>query len=78
MKGVPRKDVIVTQDTIIFKLLASKNKVLLVWGDPFLVLDFGRDILDGVRTFHFKSDGLACECLDEDYRHSLRYRSVFA
>ena len=60
------QDIVVTQGTTIFKLFASKNQALLVWVEPFLVLDLGLDIADGVSTFHFKSDGPACECLDED------------
>jgi hypothetical protein len=30
-------------------LLSGKDQTLLVWGDSLLVLDFGFDILDGVR-----------------------------
>ena len=33
---------------------------------PFLVLDFGLDVVDGVRRLHLEGDGLAREGLDED------------
>ena len=45
---------------------ATIDQVLLVWGDALLVLDLGLDIYNGVRSFHFKSDGLAGDGLDED------------
>ena len=66
VKGGLFVDVVVTQGTPIFKQLASKVQALLVWGDAHLVLDLGPDIFDGVISFHFKSDGLAGEGLDED------------
>ena len=66
MKGGLFLDVVVTHGMLIFKRLASKQQVLLVWGDALLVLDLGLDIFDGVISFHFKSDGLAGEGLDED------------
>ena len=59
-------DVVVTQSTSILKLLASKDESLLVWGDAFLVLDFGLDVFDGITCLDFKGDGLSSECLDED------------
>ena len=66
VKGGLFLDVVVTQGTPIFKPLASKVQVLLFWGEALLVLDLGLDNFDGVRSFHYKSDGLACEGLDED------------
>ena len=66
MKGGLILDVVVIQGTPIFKQLASKDQVLLVWGDALLVLDLGPDIFDGVISYHFKSDGLASDGLDED------------
>ena len=59
-------DVVVTQGATIFKLLAGKDQPLLIWRNSLLVLDFGFDILNGVRGLHFEGDGLACEGLDED------------
>src|ERR1700709_3904 len=34
--------------------------------EPLLVLDFGLDIVDGVRRLHLEGDGLPGEGLDED------------
>ena len=50
----------------ILQLLAGKDQPLLIGRDPFLVLDLGLDILDGVRGLHLEGDGLAREGLDED------------
>merc|ERR550517_1659941 len=66
MEGGLFLDVVVRQCTTIFKLLPGKNLALLVWGDALLVLDLGLDVVNGVRGFDIKSDGLACEGLDED------------
>ena len=48
VKGGLLLDVVVRQGTAILELLASKDQPLLVWGDAFLVLDLGLDILYGV------------------------------
>ena len=66
VKGRLLLDVVVTQSTTILELLASKDQALLVGGDALLVLDLGLHVFDGVRSFDFKSDGLACEGLDKD------------
>merc|ERR1711878_173586 len=49
-------DVVVREGTAIFKLFASKDQPLLVWGNAFFILDFGLDILNGVRRFNLKGD----------------------
>ena len=59
-------DIVVRKGAPILKLLARKDQPLLVRGDAFLVLDLGLDILDGVRGFDIKGDGLAGECLHEN------------
>jgi hypothetical protein len=33
---------------------------------PFFVLNFGLDVVDGIRRLDFQSYGLACQCLDKD------------
>ena len=50
----------------VLQLLAGKDQPLLVRRDPFLVLDLGLHILDGVRGLDLEGDGLAREGLDED------------
>lgn len=58
--------IIVVESTGIVELLASKDQTLLVGRYSLLVLYLALDILDGVRWFNFKGDGLARECLNED------------
>merc|ERR1712025_546064 len=70
MKGALLLDVVVRKSSSILKLLASKYKSLLVWGNSLLVLDLGFDILNGVRWFNLKGDGLASEGLDKDLHTS--------
>merc|ERR1712112_734627 len=66
MQGALLLDVVIREGSSILKLLSSKNQSLLVWGNAFLILDLGLDILNGVRRFNLKSDGLASQGLDED------------
>merc|ERR1719333_1462092 len=51
-------DVVIRQSPSILQLLAGKDQPLLVRRDPFLVLDLGLDILDGVRGLDLEGDGL--------------------
>ena len=74
IKGGLFLDVVVTQGTTILELLTSKDQALLVWGDALLVLDLGLNIFDGVRSFDFESDGLACEGLDIDTHNTINYQ----
>ena len=39
---------------------------MLIWWDPFLILDLGVDVVDGVRALDLKGDGLSRQGLDED------------
>ena len=41
-------DVVVGECAAVFKLLSGKDEALLIWGDSFLVLNLGLDILNGV------------------------------
>ena len=59
-------DVVVRKSAAVLELLASEDQPLLVRWDPFLVLDLGLDVLNGVRWFNFQSDGLAGQRLDEN------------
>merc|ERR1712180_424017 len=63
-------DVVVRESPAIFQLFTSKDQSLLVWGDSFLVLDLGLDVLDGVRRFNLKSNGLSSQRLNEDLHTS--------
>jgi len=59
-------DIVVGERAAIFELLASEDQALLVWWDPFFVLDFGFDVVDRVRGLYLEGDGFAREGLDED------------
>ena len=59
MKGRLLLDVVVGESASVFELLACKDETLLVWGDAFLVLDFGLDVVDGIGRLNFECDGLA-------------------
>jgi len=59
MEGRLFLDVVIRKSSAVFKLLASEDKSLLVWGNSFLVLDLGLDVLDGIGSLNLKGDGLA-------------------
>ena len=59
-------DVVVRKGAAVFELLASEDEALLIWGDAFLVLDLGLDVLNGVRGLDVESDGFSCEGLYEN------------
>ena len=66
MKGGFLLDVVVRKGSAILKLLSGEDESLLIWGDSFLVLDLGLDVLDGVCWLNIKGDGLSCQGFDED------------
>merc|ERR1712223_2345925 len=70
MKGRFLLDIVIRKGTAIFQLLASKDQTLLIWGDALLVLNFGLDILDGIRRFDLQGDRLASQSLDENLHAS--------
>ena len=70
MEGGLFLDVVVGEGAAIFQLLASEDQPLLIWGNAFLVLDLGLDVLDGVAGLHLEGDGLTGEGLDEDLHSS--------
>ena len=61
-------DVIIGQCTSILELLAGEDQTLLIRRNTLLVLDLGLDIVDRIGGFDLKSDGFACEGLDESSR----------
>ena len=75
MEGRLFLNVVVRQGATILQLLSSKNQSLLIRGDTFLVLNLGLDIVNGVRGFNIKGDGLACNIKREKHKgqqHSKR------
>jgi hypothetical protein len=62
----------IAQGATIFELHASEDETLLVRGNALLVLDFGLDVVDGVRGLDLEGDGLSGESLNEDLHAGLR------
>jgi len=50
--------VVVSEGPAVLQLLAGEDEALLVRGDPFLVLDLGLHVVDGVRGLHLQRDRL--------------------
>jgi len=66
VEGAFLLDVIVRQGSAILELLASEDESLLVWGNSFLVLDLGLDVVNGVGGLNVQSDGLSGKSLNKD------------
>merc|ERR1719272_1556179 len=66
VKGGFLLNIIVRQSAAIFKLFPCEDQALLVRRDALLVLDLCLNIINRVRSFYIKSDGLPSECLHED------------
>eukprot|EP01018_Ginkgo_biloba_P038746 Gb_03491 [translate_table: standard] len=66
MKGGFLLNVIIRKGSSVFQLLSGKYQPLLVGRNPFLILDFGLDIVDGIRTFNLKGDSFPGESLYEN------------
>lgn len=62
MKGGLFLYVVVGESATVFELLSSEDQTLLVRRNALLVLNLGLDIVDSVRGFNLKSDGLASDC----------------
>jgi len=59
-------DVVIAQGSTIFQLLSSKDETLLIWWDPFLVLDLSFDVVNGIGRFDVQRDGFTGECFYEN------------
>merc|ERR1712241_791410 len=57
-------DVVVGESPSVLQLLASEDQSLLIWGNAFLILDLGLDVLNGVGWLDLEGDGLPGEGLD--------------
>jgi hypothetical protein len=66
--------VIWERGSTVFELFSSKDQTLLIGRNAFFILDFGLDIVDGVRGLDLKGNGLTRQSLDEN----LHYASVAA
>ena len=63
-------DVVIRQASSVFELFSGEDKSLLIWGNSFLVLNLGLDVLDRVGGLDLEGDGLAGQGLDEDLHAS--------
>jgi len=70
MKGRLFLDVVVGKSSAVLELFSSEDKTLLVWRDTFFVLNLGLDVLNSVRGFDLKGDGLSGESLDKNLHSS--------
>ena len=59
VKGALLLDVIVGKRAAVLELLASKDQALLVRRDTLLVLNLRLDVVDGIRGFDLKGNGLS-------------------
>jgi hypothetical protein len=59
-------DVVVLQGEPVLQLPGSKNQTLVVHRDTLMDLYLTLHNLNAVRGLHVQSNGLACQCLDED------------
>ena len=56
----------VVEWVLITELDSCKDESLLIRGNTLFVLNLIFGLFDGGGWIYFKSDGLACQCLDED------------
>ena len=63
-------NIVIGECSSILKLLASKDKALLIGWDTLLVLYLRFHIVNGIRGLHFQRDRLAGESLDKDLHAS--------
>merc|ERR1712126_208906 len=63
-------DVVVGKSPSILELLSGKDQSLLIWGNSFLVLNFGFDIFDGIGWFNLKGNCFTSKSLDENLHSS--------
>merc|ERR1719232_1233010 len=66
MEGRLLLNVVVREGSAVLELLSSEDQSLLLWRNPFLVLNLRLDILDGVIWLDIQGDRLSGEGLDED------------
>ena len=64
-------DVVIAQGAAIFELFSGKDETLLIRGDTLLVLNFGLNVVDGVRWLNIERDCLTREGLYEDLHGSI-------
>merc|ERR1711944_385849 len=58
VKGRLLLDVVVGKSSSVLQLLAGEDQPLLIWGNAFLVLDLGLDVLNAIGGLDLEGDGL--------------------
>ena len=71
------QDVVIGQVAALLEVTLIEGQPLLIWGNAFLVLNFGLDTFDGVRRVDLQGDGLAGESLDKDFHWKHQVQSAF-
>lgn len=66
MQGRLFLNVVIGERSAILQYLARKDEPLLVGWNALFVLNFGFNVLDGIRRLHIESDGLARKCLHKN------------
>ena len=69
MKSTLFLDIVVRKSAAVLKLLAGKDKTLLVRRNAFFILNLGFHVVDSVRRLNLERNGLPRQGLDE-YLHS--------
>ena len=59
-------DIVIGKGATVLQLFTSKDQTLLIWWDPFLVLDFGLHIVNCIGGLDLQSDGFPGKGLDEN------------
>ncbi|KAL0535173.1 hypothetical protein IC582_029497 [Cucumis melo] len=59
-------DVVISKSSSILQLLSGEDKSLLVWGNTFLILDLGLDVINGIGGLHLEGDSLSGKSLDKN------------
>merc|ERR1719191_1664879 len=66
MQGRFLLDVVIRKGSAVLELLSGEDQSLLLWRDPFFVLDLGFHVGDRVVGLDVQRDSLSGEGLDED------------
>ena len=66
MEGRLLLDVVIAKGAAVLQLLSGENQSLLIRGNTFLILNLGLDIVNGIRRFNIKGDGLSSKGLYEN------------
>ena len=75
MKGGLLLNIVVTESSSIFQLLAGEDQALLIRWNALLILDFGLHVVDGVRRLDLKRDRLTRKGLDKNLHSAAKTKN---